>query len=140
MRNGAHDGADDGGALRHAIRPRRHDVADIVVNPCLAADDAFALEAHRPWRAVADRSVEIERPARPVDAPLEHAHRRILDADIAASEFELVERGRHVRIVQQASIGPYAGETADVRALSHANLSLALASRLTKPGRRHRSW
>src|SRR5215469_3106030 len=119
MRNGADHRAYDRGTLVDSIRPRRHDVAGVVVDPLFSVDDALALEAHAPRRAVTDRAVEIERPARPVDAALEHPHRRVLDADVAAPELELVEAGRNVRVVQQAAIGPGADQVADIWFLGH---------------------
>src|SRR5215470_14024003 len=119
MRNGTDHRADDRGTLVDPIRPRRHDVAGVVVNPLFAVDDTLALETHAPRRAVTDRAVEIERPARTADATLEHPHGRVFDGDVSASELELVEAGRNVRVVQQAAVGPGTDQVADIRVLGH---------------------
>src|SRR6185436_9963757 len=64
VRDGADDGADHRHPLVDAVRPRADDVADVVVDPLLAAHDARPLEAHGEGVAVGGRALEVELPAR----------------------------------------------------------------------------
>src|SRR6185295_11246950 len=127
MRNSADHRADDRGALIDAVRPRRNDVSDVVVDPVSFFNLARPLETHAPGRAIADRSVEIERPAGPEDAPFEYAERRIIHADVGGAKPQLVEWRLNVGIVEQAAIGPQTDQAADVGLLRHCDLPLRFA-------------
>ena len=74
-----HDDVHDRRPLIHAVGPGGDDVAKVVVDPRLIADDPVALEADRPWVAVADRAVQIETPAWVVDTALENAQGGIVN-------------------------------------------------------------
>src|ERR1051326_8982519 len=115
--NRARDRADDGRALqgRVAVRPDGDEPADVVVNPLLAADESFALKPHLHRRAVGARAVKRERPAVAADGADEQLRLGLFDDDVSAFEFELVEVGVDVRIVQQAAVSP----RADERVIAH---------------------
>src|SRR5262249_14284433 len=102
--------ADDGRALVDAIGPGRHQRAPIVVDPFLAADDAGALEAHLHRRAVGARSLQRKRPARTADRPGQELHRPVDNLDRGAAEFEIVEGGVDVGIIEQTAVGPASDE------------------------------
>ena len=91
MRNGANDGADHRHSLICSIGPGTDDVADIIVNPFLAINDALALKPHREWIAVIDRAFEVELPSDIVNASLELVHRRRIDTNLATAKFEVIE-------------------------------------------------
>src|SRR5258708_6965583 len=61
-------------------------------------------------RAVAERAVQIERPARAADRAAERRVRDLCDDQRAFPEFEIVEGLAAVGIVEQAAIGPGADE------------------------------
>lgn len=85
MGNVANDGADYRRYLVYAVRPRRDDIAVIVVDP-FASYDADALRTH--------------------GIGIEHAHRRLGDGDAAAEKVFIV-RSAEIGIVEKTAIGPY---------------------------------
>src|SRR5438105_3023531 len=92
MRNVANDGADHRHSLICSIGPGTDDVADIIVNPFLAINDALALKPHREWIAVIDRAFEVELPSDIVNASLEFVHCRCFNTNIGKSRFQPVCR------------------------------------------------
>src|SRR5262249_33588614 len=104
--DGADDWADDRRHLVDPIRPVRHQVAGVVVDPGFAVDLSGALEARVHGIAVGARALELERPARPADRADELLHRSDPDDEGAAPELEVVEIGVDRGNVEQAVVGP----------------------------------
>src|SRR5665213_160905 len=74
VRYGSGHGPDNGVYLqaRIAVRPCRHQPADVVVNPFFAVVQAFSLKTHLHGGAITERATQRELPVRAADGSAQH--------------------------------------------------------------------
>lgn len=106
MGHGPDNGTNDGRDLVDAIGPDRDDVAQIIVDPFLAADHAAALPSQRRGRALHGGAIERQGPALASEGAADRAGRGFPELQRSCTELQIVELCRQVGDVEKASVAP----------------------------------